>query len=150
MVGKQDSSLQLNIFDTPLEKFINLGHELCILSNKIDWDSIEQEFSFYYSEICRPSVPIRRMIAEHLTDSKSKPGIVDRGYIGKKNINGTEIISPSVPKKETSQYEKQKARKRFRARAGIEPVIGHIKYDHRMLRNYLKGVIGDQLNTILA
>jgi IS5 family transposase len=87
---------------------------------------------------------------EYLTESRPETGIVDRGYKGKKNIDGTEIISPSVPKKETSQYEKQKARKRFRARAGIEPVIGHIKHDHRMLKNYLKGVIGDQLNTILA
>ena len=87
---------------------------------------------------------------KYLTESKPKVAIVDRGYRGKKNINGTQIISPSVPPKDTSQYEKQKARKRFRARAGIEPVIGHIKHDHRMLRNYLKGVIGDQLNTILA
>lgn len=87
---------------------------------------------------------------EYLTESKPKTGIVDRGYRGKKKINGTIIISPSVPKKETTQYEKKKARKRFRARAGIEPVISHIKHDHRMLRNYLKGVIGDQLNTILA
>jgi len=87
---------------------------------------------------------------EYLTGNRPKTGIVDRGYRGKKNINGTQIISPSVPKKGTSQYEKQKARKRFRARAGIEPVIGHIKHDHRMLRNYLKGAVGDQINTILA
>lgn len=87
---------------------------------------------------------------EYLTESRPKTGIVDRGYKGKKNINGTAIISPSVPKKETTQYEKQKARKRFRARAGIEPVIGHIKHGHRMLRNYLKGVAGDQFNTVLA
>lgn len=403
MVGKQDKTPQLNIFDTPLERFINLEHELCILSKKIDWDTIEDEFSVYYSEIGRPSVPIRRMIGllllkhiynlsdeaivdrwienpywqyfsgekvfqtqkpfdptefihfrnrigkegaekllkvsvqlfgkeaqekevlidstvqeknityptdakqhkriiekvnkiarqegiilrqtytrtlkqlmidqrfhnhpkrrkkakaalrkiktiagrqvrdierqftpshqrkykelfiilnkilsqrkgdknkvysihepevsciakgkeakkfefgnktgivltkttkivvgaiafennpydghtlaehleqtEYLTESRPKIGIVDRGYRGKKKINGTEIISPSAAKKEATQYEKQKARKRFRARAGIEPVIGHIKHDHRMLRNYLKGVIGDQLNTLLA
>lgn len=87
---------------------------------------------------------------EYLTGRTPKIGIVDRGYRGKKKINGTEIISPSAAKKEATQYEKQKARKRFRARAGIEPVIGHIKHDHRMLRNYLKGVIGDQLNTLLA
>ena len=79
-----------------------------------------------------------------------KIGIVDRGYRGKKNINGTEIISPSVPSKNATQYQKRKARKRFRARAGIEPVIGHIKHDHRMLRNYLKGAISDKINTILA
>jgi IS5 family transposase len=87
---------------------------------------------------------------EYLTQSRPKTGIVDRGYKGKKEINGTKIISPSVPKEKTSQYEKQKAKKRFRARAGIEPVISHVKHDHRMLRNYLKGTIGDQLNTILA
>lgn len=87
---------------------------------------------------------------EYLTNSRPKVGIVDRGYKGKKNINGTEIISPSAPKKGTTHYEKQKARKRFRARAGMEPVIGHIKHDHRMLQNYLKGTLGDQLNTILA
>jgi IS5 family transposase len=44
---------------------------------------------------------------EYLTGSRPKTGIVDRGYRGKKNINGTEIISPSVPKKGTSQYEKR-------------------------------------------
>ncbi|MCT4643671.1 MAG: IS5 family transposase [Carboxylicivirga sp.] len=87
---------------------------------------------------------------EYLTESSPKVGIVDRGYRGKKNINGVEIISPSAPKKEATQYEKRKARKRFRARAGIEPVIGHIKHDHRMLRNYLKGINGDKINTILA
>lgn len=403
MIGKQDKTPQLNIFDTPLKRFINLNHELCILSNKIDWDLIEDEFSVYYSKIGRPSVPIRRMVGllllkhiynlsdeaivdrwlespywqyfsgekvfqtdkpfdptefihfrnrigkegaerllklsvqlfgkeslekevlidstvqeknityptdaklhkrviekvnkiakdegivlrqtytrtlkqlmidqrfhnhpqrkkkakaalrkiktiagrqvrdierqftqsqqekhkdvliilnkilaqqkgdknkiysihepevdciakgkeakkfefgnksgivltktskivvgaiafennpydghtleehlnqtEYLTQQRPKIGIVDRGYRGKKNISGVKIISPSVPKKETTQYEKQKARKRFRARAGIEPVIGHIKHDHRMLRNYLKGSFGNQMNTILA
>ncbi len=87
---------------------------------------------------------------EYLTESIPKVGIVDRGYRGKKNINGVEIISPTAPKKGATQYEKQKARKRFRARASIEPVIGHIKHDHRMLRNYLKGVNGDKINTILV
>jgi IS5 family transposase len=62
MVGKQDKAPQLSIFDTPLERFINLEHELVILSGQIDWDSIEQEFSVYYSDIGRPSVPIRRMV----------------------------------------------------------------------------------------
>ena len=87
---------------------------------------------------------------EYLTLSRPKIGIVDRGYKGKKKINGTQILSSSAPKKEATLYEKQKARKRFRARAGIEPVIGHIKQNHRMLRNYLKGAAGNQLNTILA
>ncbi len=87
---------------------------------------------------------------DYLTDRRPKVGIVDRGYKGKKNINAAEIMLPSAPKRNSTAYQKQKARKRFRARAGIEPVIGHIKHDHRMLRNYLKGAKGNQLNTILA
>jgi transposase, IS5 family len=32
----------------------------------------------------------------------------------------------------------------------IEPVIGHLKRDHRMGRNYLKGRDGDRINAVLA
>jgi IS5 family transposase len=35
-------------------------------------------------------------------------------------------------------------------RAGIEGLISHLKHDHGMLRNYLKGIAGDQINTLLA
>lgn len=35
-------------------------------------------------------------------------------------------------------------------RAAIEPIIGHVKHDHRMLRNYLKGQQGDQINSPMA
>ena len=81
MVGKQDKTPQLNIFDTPLESFINLEYELCILSGQIDWDSIEKKFSVYYSEIGHPSVPIRRIIRllllKHIYNL-SDEAIVDR------------------------------------------------------------------------
>lgn len=81
-----------------------------------------------------------------------EPGIciVDRGYRGRKKIDNTEIISPKPLPKGTNNYQKQKTRKRFRRRAGIEPIIGHIKHDHRLIRNYLKGVMGDKVNTLLA
>jgi IS5 family transposase len=32
----------------------------------------------------------------------------------------------------------------------VEPVIGHLKADHRMARCWLKGAIGDAINTVLA
>jgi len=56
---------------------------------------------------------------------------------------------PGTGKGKTA-YEKHKVRLRFRRRASIEPVIGRIKSDHRMLRNYLKGVEGDMINIIMA
>ena len=49
-----------------------------------------------------------------------------------------------------SYYQKRKFRKKFCKRAGIEPVIGHLKSDHRMMRNYLKGTLGDAINTLMA
>lgn len=87
---------------------------------------------------------------ERITNHKPETGIVDRGYRGRKQINETQIICPGNPQKKLTRYQRQKMRQRFRARAGIEPVIGHIKYDHRMLRNYLLDQIGDNMNSILA
>ena len=38
----------------------------------------------------------------------------------------------------------------MRRRAAVKPVIGHLKAEHRMGRNYLKGHEGDRVNTVLA
>lgn len=87
---------------------------------------------------------------KRLTNYQPKIGIVDRGYRGRSKILDTTIICPKKIPKSANSYQKQKIRKQFRARAGIEPVIGHIKHDHRMIRNYLSGELGDTLNTLLA
>jgi len=79
-----------------------------------------------------------------------KEAICDRGYRGKKEVDGTVISIPDKPLKRDSKYQKEKKRKKFRRRAAIEPVIGHLKSDHRLARNYLKGFIGDEINLLLA
>jgi hypothetical protein len=38
----------------------------------------------------------------------------------------------------------------MRRRVAVEPVIGHIKAEHRMGRNYLKGRDADRINARLA
>lgn len=76
--------------------------------------------------------------------------ICDRGYRGTNQVGDTRILRPGRPKKTDTPHERRKARQRFRRRAGIEPVIGHLKHDHRMARNYLKGVIGDAINLFMA
>ena len=63
--------------------------------------------------------------------------------------------APSAPGRKnrvkvTHYNQKTKARKKFQKRAGIEPVIGHLKSDHRMMRNFLKGTRGDVINTLMA
>ena len=74
----------------------------------------------------------------------------DRGYRGQEQCGGASVMIPSVPKKTDSQYMKAKKHELFRKRAGIEPVIGHCKSDHRLGRNYYKGLFGDSINVMLA
>ena len=45
---------------------------------------------------------------------------------------------------------KPSLKKGLKRRAAIEPVIGHLKSEHRMDRNYLLGKDGDKINAILA
>lgn len=87
---------------------------------------------------------------ERLTGKLPKVAIVDRGYRGRKQVHSVNIVMPKKLPASANSYQKQKIRKQFRARAGIEPTIGHVKHDHRMIRNFLSGIIGDKINTILA
>ena len=77
--------------------------------------------------------------------------IGDRGYKGKRQINDTiiEIPKPFSNKKQ-SQYGQNKLKKQFRRRAAIEPINGHLKTDHRLNRNFYKGITGDNINVMLA
>ena len=79
-----------------------------------------------------------------------KEAICDRGYRGVKEVLGTTICIPGTPLKRDSEYQKQNKREKFKRRAAIEPIIGHLKSDFRLARNYLKGFIGDQINLLLA
>ena len=93
-----------------------------------------------------------------------KEAICDRGYRGVKEVMGTTISIPSTYSNKDTTYQKEKKREKFRRRAAIilvtsflrdsaklhEPIIGHLKSDFRLARNYLKGFIGDQINLLLA
>ncbi len=41
-------------------------------------------------------------------------------------------------------------RREMKRRAAVEPVIRHVKAEHRMDRNFLKGREGDRINAVLA
>ena len=87
---------------------------------------------------------------KELTGKSPVNAWVDRGYKGKKIVGETTINIPKTPLKRDSEYQKRKKRRHFRKRAAIEPIIGHLKQDHRVVRNYLKGQIGDAINFIMA
>lgn len=77
--------------------------------------------------------------------------IYDRGGKGKKKIQTTLISIPdNKPLKRDTEYQKRKKRKKFRRRAAIEPVIGHLKSDFRMQQNFLHGEDSPQINAFLS
>ena len=76
--------------------------------------------------------------------------IYDRGGRGNKDIKGVKILIPDKSKKTDTGYQKQEKRKRFRSRAGIEAIIGHLKSDFRMAQNYLHGEAGIQINAFMS
>ena len=38
----------------------------------------------------------------------------------------------------------------LKRRSAIEPTIGHLKSDHRLERNFLKGIEGDKINALMS
>lgn len=80
-----------------------------------------------------------------LTGLEANEVFVDRGYPGTKKIGNSQICLPKPDKNITTSK-----RKKHKRRSAIEPVIGHLKQDYRMRRNFLKGSFGDSLNVMMA
>jgi IS5 family transposase len=83
---------------------------------------------------------------ERLTGSKVEEAYCDRGYRLKKEEmpENYRIFLPGSRKRSSAE------KKRMKRRNAIEPIIGHMKSDNRLSRNYLRGMMGDVHNVILA
>lgn len=82
---------------------------------------------------------------ERLNGKEAKEVFADRGYKGVKQYKASTIYVP-IPDKNITKAQRKKHSKR----SAIEPVISHLKQDYRLCRNYLKGILGDNMNVILA
>jgi len=71
---------------------------------------------------------------------------VDMGYRGHDYAGNARIY---VDKRQRGRTPKA-LWKRMKRRAAVEPSIGHLKNEHRLERNRLKGVAGDAINAILS
>lgn len=101
------------------------------------------------SKTLEESLSQSQRVRELIGGTRPEIASTDRGFRGVKEVNGTEILIPQN-KKASTKYGQEVARKRFRARAAIEPCISHLKRNHSLGLNFLKGVIGDIHNAILA
>jgi IS5 family transposase len=71
---------------------------------------------------------------------------VDKGYRGHDYHGDATIHIAGSSHRGLSRTK----RKRRRRRSAVEPIIGHLKSDHRLGRCFLKGLVGDAINAILA
>jgi len=70
---------------------------------------------------------------------------VDKGYRGHNYPNRFKVWISGQVRRVTKSI-----RREMKRRADVEPVIGHLKAEHRMDRNHLKGRHGDRANPVLA
>jgi len=88
---------------------------------------------------------------ERLVGRAPKKAAVDRGYRGRKQIGETQIQLPKpFNDKAQTKYQQKKLKEAHKKRAAIEPIIGHLKTDHRLGINFYKGIVGDNINIMLA
>lgn len=130
-------------------KKYEFGSKVSIITTKntgVIIGAINIEKNVHDSKTLEPAIEQQ----QRLTGFILKNNFVDRGYRGIKEILGTKIIIPDAPGKDRTLYQKQKLRRGFRRRAALEPQIGHLKKDHRLSRNFYKGIKGDNNNVMLA
>jgi IS5 family transposase len=88
--------------------------------------------------------------AESNRNTSIELAVVDRGYRGAKKTVPTQVLLPGAPLKRDDIKERRRKRKLCQKRAAIEPIIGHLKHDYRLSRNWLKGSEGDAINLLMA
>jgi IS5 family transposase len=83
--------------------------------------------------------------AEEHTQVKIDFAFADKSYRGKDHHPDDIKIFISGKKNLPLRFKKL-----LKGRSGIEPVIGHLKNEHKLGRNYLLGKIGDKINAVLS
>jgi len=82
---------------------------------------------------------------ERLTGLESRRIHVDKGYRGHNQPHKFRVWISGQARRVSASI-----RREMKRRAAVEPVIGHLKAEHRMERNHLKGREGDRINAVLA
>ena len=82
---------------------------------------------------------------EQLTGVEVQRVHVDKGYRGHNHLHRFRVWISGQVRRVTRTI-----RREMRRRAAVEPVIGHLKAEHRMERNYLKGREGNRANAVVV
>ncbi|KAF0149739.1 MAG: transposase IS4 family [Ignavibacteria bacterium] len=128
-----------------MHKKYEFGNKIGIMMNPNDLVIIGIESYKGNPHDSKTIEPLLKQIEKNLAYQPEEI-IYDRGGRGAAEINGVKISTPKPALKRDSNYQKAKKRKKFRRRAAIEPVIGHLKKEFRMGQNYLHGESSPKIN----
>ncbi|MBL0941231.1 MAG: IS5 family transposase [Alphaproteobacteria bacterium] len=81
---------------------------------------------------------------QKLTGIRVDQAFVDQGYRNHDVLN-VEVFHSRQKRGVTKTIQRH-----LKRRQAIEPIIGHLKQDGKLGRNYLKGLIGNEINAILS
>lgn len=84
--------------------------------------------------------------AQRVSGIQPKEAYTDRGYRGHSCNSSTLKVWIAGAKRGVSAAIQRKLKRRN----AVEPVIGHLKSDGRLARNFLKGIAGDAMNALLC
>jgi IS5 family transposase len=84
---------------------------------------------------------------EQMIGNTIERALTDAGYRGHNAppSHKFKVYTAGQKRRVTSQIKRE-----FKRRAAVEPVIGHLKAEHRMGRNHLAHRAGDAINAMLA
>ena len=138
----------MSIFEVALDSFIDMNHELILLSSQIDWPAVESEFAGYYcADNGRPSVPIRRMVGMMLL--KSIYNLSDEGVVARwmenpymHDLTGEKVFQKCPP---MNPADLTKFRNRIRV-GGVEKIF---KLSLYAIHRYTPGTQPKRIRSIL-
>ena len=151
---KRSSKNKIYSYHAPETKCIAKGkaHKRYEFGNKVSIASTAKSGWVVGMESFSENIFDGKTLADSLVQVKtvlgSSPGFayVDRGYRG---YTGT-FMETQIYHQGQRRGLSKSTRNWLRKRSKIEPLIGHLKVDHRMGRNFLLGTLGDKINAILA
>lgn len=88
--------------------------------------------------------PVLQQLEEQ-TGIASKRAYVDKGYRGHKHTKKHRVFMSGQKRGVTAAIKRE-----LKRRSVVEPLIGHLKNEGRLGRNYLHGVEGDKINALMV
>jgi IS5 family transposase len=140
-----------------LDAMIDLRHPLAVLATRMPWFQIESNLALVFGHRDRAGRVLEGSDLYGPTMTVASAGISPAGrprlpiplmvalHRGVDHLVPAQIIHRGRFKTLSAQQRNWLKRKQ-----AVEPVIGHLKADHRMDRCWLKGSEGDALHTVLC